>query len=128
LDEVISLGLKVQFTELDITIRLPQPRPEAGAPPATPVPDEGFTPELEQKQIEQYKMAFDIFRQYRKSITGVTFWNVSDKSSWLDGRGGGLTGGAAAGANTPRVRRKAYPLLFDVNGQRKKAYWAVVNF
>lgn len=126
LDEVTSLGLKVQFTELDITVRLPGSTP-AGAT-APPAPDMGYTPELEAKQIAQYKMAFDIFRQYKKFITNVTFWNVSDRSSWLDWRGGGLTGGAGAGANTPRVIRKAYPLLFDENRQRKKAYWAVVNF
>jgi endo-1,4-beta-xylanase len=72
-------------------------------------------------------MAFDIFRQYKKSITGVTFWNVSDGYSWLDRRGGGLTGGAAAtGATTQTL--KAFPLLFDVNRQRKKAYWSVVDF
>ncbi|HEY0245120.1 MAG TPA: endo-1,4-beta-xylanase [Mucilaginibacter sp.] len=132
LDEVISLGLKVQFTELDITIRLPQPRPAPGTAPVVdatvPTPDPGYTPELEAKQIAQYKMAFDIFREYKKSITGVTFWNVSDRYSWLDSRGGGLAGGAAASANAPRVVRKAYPLLFDENLQRKKAYWSVVNF
>ncbi|MDB5109677.1 MAG: endo,4-beta-xylanase, partial [Mucilaginibacter sp.] len=130
LDEVTSLGLKVQFTELDITIRLPQPRPAPGTVPvpATPAPDPGYTPELEAKQIAQYKMAFDIFREYKKSITGVTFWNVSDRYSWLDNRGGGLAGGAAAGAGASRVVRKAYPLLFDENLQRKKAYWSVVNF
>ncbi|MDP9079906.1 MAG: endo-1,4-beta-xylanase [Bacteroidota bacterium] len=132
LDEVTSLGLKVQFTELDITIRLPQRSPAPGitlsATATPPTPDPGYTPELEAKQIAQYKMAFDIFRQYKKFIKGVTFWNVSDRSSWLDGRGGGLMGGAAAGANTPRVVRKAYPLLFDENRQRKKAYRAVVNF
>ncbi len=130
LDEVTSLGLKVQFTELDITVRLPQQRPSPGtaSSAATIPPDSGYTPELEAKQIAQYKMAFDIFRRYRKFITSVTFWNVSDRSSWLDWRGGGLTGGAAAGANTQRVIRKAYPLLFDENRQRKKAYWSVVNF
>ena len=132
LDEVTSLGLKVQFTEMDITIRLPKPSPAPGTAPAvagaTPTPDPGYTPEVEAKQVAQYKMAFDIFRQYRKYITNVTFWNVSDRSSWLDGRGGGLMGGAAAGANTPRVIRKAYPLLFDENRQRKKAYQAIVNF
>ncbi|MCR8556500.1 endo-1,4-beta-xylanase [Mucilaginibacter sp. BJC16-A38] len=129
LDEVTSLGLKVQFTEMDITIRLPKPNPASGTmPAATAVPDSGYTPLAEAKQIAQYKMAFDIFRKYKRFITGVTFWNVSDRSSWLDGRGGGLMGGAAAGANTPRVVRKAYPLLFDENRQRKKAYWAVVNF
>lgn len=128
LDEVTSLGLKVQFTELDITVRLPGSTPAGGTAAATPAPDMGYTPELEAKQIAQYKMAFDIFRQYKKFITNVTFWNVSDRSSWLDWRGGGLTGGAGAGVNTPRVIRKAYPLLFDENRQRKKAYWAVVNF
>ncbi|MEO6851146.1 MAG: endo-1,4-beta-xylanase, partial [Mucilaginibacter sp.] len=30
LDEVIALGLKVQFTELDITVRLPRPTPAPG--------------------------------------------------------------------------------------------------
>ena len=130
LDEVTSLGLKVQFTELDITVRTPQPRPAPGSAPVatTPAPDPGYTPELEVKQIAQYKMAFDIFREYRKYITCVTFWNVSDRYSWLDSRGGGLLGGAAAGQTTTRVVRKAYPLLFDENRQRKKAYSAVVDF
>jgi endo-1,4-beta-xylanase len=132
LDEVTSLGLKVQFTEMDITIRLPKPNPAActtaAVAGATQTPDPGYTPELEAKQVAQYKMAFDIIRRYKQFITNVTFWNVSDRSSWLDGRGGGVVGGAAAGANTPRVVRKAYPLLFDGNRQRKKAYQAVVNF
>ena len=132
LDEVTSLGLKVQFTELDITIRVPHPAPAPGTAPhaATTPPgtDTGYTPELEARQIAQYKMAFDIFRQYKKFITNVTFWNVSDRYSWLDGRGGGLMGGAAAGLNAPRAVIKAYPLLFDENRQRKNAYWAVVNF
>jgi len=130
IDEVTGLGLKVQFTEMDITIRLPRPRPMPGgvAVTAPAPPDSGYTAEAENKQIAKYKMAFDIFRQYKKSITGVTFWNVSDRYSWLDSRGGGLAGGAAAGASTPRVVRKAYPLLFDENRQRKKAYWSVVQF
>ena len=128
LDEFTSLGLKVQFTELDITIRLPQPRPAPGSTPAPQVPDSGYTAQAEARQVAQYKMVFDIFREYRKSITSVTFWNVSDRTSWLDGRGGGLAGGAAASINGPRVVRKAYPLLFDVDRQRKKAYQAVVDF
>lgn len=128
LDEFTSLGLKIQITELDITIRLPQPRPVPGSVPAPQVPDSGYTPQAEARQVAQYKMAFDIFREYKKWITNVTFWNVSDRFSWLDGRGGGLAGGAAANNNTPKVMRKAYPLLFDENRQRKKAYQAVVDF
>ncbi len=134
LDQIISLGLDVQFTEVDVDVRVPQ-RP-SGPPPsgaasaatrpvaATPDVDPGYTPEIEARQVAQYKMIFDILKEYKKHISSVTFWNVSDRSSWLDGRG---TGGAAASQTAPRIVRKAYPLLFDVNGQRKKAYWAVVN-
>jgi len=128
LDEFTSLGLKIQFTELDITIRQPRPRPAPGSAPIAQIPDSGYTATAEAKQVAQYKMVFDIFRQYRKSITGVTFWNLSDRSSWLDARGGGLAGGAAASNNGPMIIRKAYPLLFDESLQRKKAYQAVVDF
>lgn len=131
LDEVTGLGLKVQITELDITIRLPRPTPAPGALPdtaAVQMRDQGYTPEAEARQVSQYTMAFNIFREYKRFITSVTFWNVSDRYSWLDTRGGGLAGGAAASINTPRVHRKAYPLLFDENRQRKKAYWSVINF
>ena len=73
-----------------------------------------FTSEMETKQIAQYKMAFKVFREYKEKITAVTFWNVSDKSSWLD--------------NFPVRGRKNYPLLFDQNLQPKKVYWEVVRF
>jgi endo-1,4-beta-xylanase len=128
LDQYTSLGLKIQITELDITIRTFRPRPAPGTTPPPLPADDGLTPELAQKQADQYKMVFDIFREYKKVITNVTFWNVSDKYSWLDFRGGGLAGGAAAGETTSRTVRKAYPLLFDENLQPKKAYWSVVNF
>jgi endo-1,4-beta-xylanase len=131
LNEITSLGLDVQFTELDIDVRVPaaltpNAAPAAGAttaPKAAPV-DPGYTPELETLQIAQYKKMFDIMKEYKKHISSVTFWNVTDKSSWLDGR---AQGGGAATSTAGRIPRKAYPLLFDVTGQRKKAYWAVVN-
>ncbi|GAB2980406.1 hypothetical protein GCM10027049_14830 [Mucilaginibacter puniceus] len=129
LDEIISLGLDVQFTELDIDIRVPAALDPAGAiiPAAgattTPV-DPGYTAELEALQVAQYKKMFDVMKEYKKHISSVTFWNVTDRSSWLDGR---AQGGGAATATAGRIPRKAYPLLFDVDGNRKKAYWAVVN-
>ena len=58
-------------------------------------------------------MIFRVFRDYKNVISGVTFWNVSDKSSWLD--------------NFPVTGRKNYPLLFDRNYQPKPAYQAVVE-
>ena len=105
-----SLGLKVQVTELDISVY-------AGGQGGQLVQGQrrdsvnAFTPAMEEPQREKYKMAFDVFRQYRNNITGITFWNLYDRYTWLDGRG-----------------RKNYPLLFDMNRQPKKAYWDVVNF
>jgi endo-1,4-beta-xylanase len=100
IDRFASLGLKVQFTELDVTT--------IGNRSDT---TRAFTPEKEKKQMEFYKMAFKVFREKKSAITGVTFWNISDRGSWLDRNG-----------------RKAYPLLFDTNMKPKKAYWEVVNF
>jgi endo-1,4-beta-xylanase len=120
LDQVVSLGLDIQITELDITVHA---KP-AEIIPGKPLVDPGYTPEAEANQIAKYKMVFDIFRQYKKHINSVTFWNVSDRGSWLDGRAGGSAGDPIP---SPPVQLKAYPLLFDVAGQRKKAYWAVVN-
>jgi endo-1,4-beta-xylanase len=119
-----SLGLKIQITELDITVRDRSTKPVN----TTLAVNSGLTPALAQKQADRYKEIFDIFREYKKVITGVTFWNVSDRYSWLDSRGGGLAGGAAAGEPANRTVRKAYPLLFDENLQPKKAFWSVVNF
>lgn len=100
IDKFASLGLDVQITELDITVNLGREDP-----------DSTFTAEREQKQIDQYKMVFNVFREKKDNITGITFWNVSDRGSWLDRRG-----------------KKAYPLLFDENLKPKKAFWEVVNF
>ena len=109
IERYASLGLKVQFTEVDMSVYPWEKERRQKRPTDVDV----LTPELEQKQIDQYKMVFKVFQDYRKVITGVTFWNVSDKYTWLD--------------TYPVPGRKNYPLLFDVNHQRKKAYWAVVN-
>ena len=57
---------------------------------------------------------FTVLRENRNIITGVTFWNVSDKDTWLD--------------HYPVEGRRNYPLLFDQYLQPKKAYLEVVNF
>ncbi|WPU95246.1 endo-1,4-beta-xylanase [Mucilaginibacter sabulilitoris] len=105
-----SLGLKVQITELDISV-YPW---EKNHRTLRPGEDTSYSPEREQKQADQYDMVFKVFRKYKKYITGVTFWNVSDRYTWLD--------------TYPVEGRKNYPLLFDQNLQPKKAYWRVVNF
>ncbi len=105
-----SLGLKVQITELDVSV-YPWEKEKRSLKPGE---SDAFTPEAEQKQVNKYAEVFKIFRDYKSVISGVTFWNVSDKYSWLD--------------EYPVVGRKNYPLLFDQNYQPKKAYWSVVNF
>ncbi|HEY9533227.1 MAG TPA: endo-1,4-beta-xylanase [Mucilaginibacter sp.] len=99
-----SLGLKVQITELDISVYQND----------KDIDDSDLITERLQKQAEQYAKVFKVFRDYKQYITGVTFWNVSDRHTWLD--------------NFPVRGRKNYPLLFDQNLQPKKAYWGVVNF
>ncbi len=101
IDKFSSLGLKIQITELDVSIYASR----------TDTVGMGFTPEREQKQIDFYKMAFKVFREKKNVITGVTFWNVSDCMSWRD-----------------RRNMKVYPLLFDENLKPKKVFGEVVKF
>ena len=105
-----SLGLELQFTEVDVSVYPKQH--ERSTEPFRGIAE--YTPDMEQKQAAQYKMLFDIFRKHKNVITSVTFWNLSDKSSWLD--------------NFPIPKRKDFPLLFDKDYQPKKAFWEVVKF
>lgn len=105
-----SLGMAVQITELDVSVHAK----EHQARETTFTGKSVFTPELLAKQATQYEMLFNTFRKYKGSITGVTFWNVSDKSTWLD--------------NFPVRGRKDYPLLFDENFQPKPFFNKVVDF
>ena len=110
LDLYSSLGLEVQITEMDVSIypwEKEQRELRAGE-------SDEFTPELQQKQLEAYQMYFSVFRDYKDVLTSVTFWNLSDQYSWLD--------------FYPVTGRKNYPLLFDEDMQRKKAYDKVVDF
>ncbi len=105
-----ALGLKMQITELDISA-YPKEHDSREKRPEDYNTD--FTAEKEQKQLEVYKMCFELFRKYRQQIQAITFWNISDRSSWLD--------------DFPVRNRKDYPLLFDKNLQPKKAFWEIVK-
>lgn len=126
IDKYAALGIKIQITELDVTVRAGKPE---GSDRNTVAPaDSGYTQLMARHQAARYRNIFEIFRKYKNVITGVTFWNVSDRYSWLDSRAGGVAGGAAAGQLHNNIKLKAYPLLFDEHLQRKSAYWSVVNF
>jgi len=106
-----GLRLKLQITELDISVYPKEHQRRERRPEDA---DDAFTTQREQPQLEEYKMVFELFRKYKTHISGVTFWNVSDRHTWLD--------------NFPVTGRKDYPLLFDKDLQPKKAWWEVVNF
>jgi hypothetical protein len=56
----------------------------------------------------QYADLFKLFRKYKDVITNVTFWNLSDRDSWL-------------GQNN-------YPLPFDKDYKPKRVYRIIKNF
>ena len=106
-----QLGVELHITELDISV---YPK-EHGRRDRKPEDyNTEFTAEKEQKQIEAYRMCFEMFRKHKDAIGSVTFWNISDRHSWLD--------------NFPVRGRKDYPLLFDKDLKPKKAYHEVVKF
>ena len=110
IEKYASLGLKLHFTEVDMSIYpwelVPRNKREGE--------NETFTVELAKQQADKYEMVFRVFRQYKTVIENVTFWNVSDRYTWLD--------------DYPVRGRKNYPLLFDAKLNPKPAYWKVVNF
>jgi endo-1,4-beta-xylanase len=106
-----SLGLKIQVTELDISV---YPKEHNARERKASDYDTAFSAEKEARQIEVYKMCFRLFRKYKKVFSGITFWNISDRHSWLD--------------DFPVRGRKDYPLLFDRDLKPKKVFWEVVKF
>lgn len=104
-----SLGLEVQVTELDISLYIPGMTYNQ----STFYTAATFTDDLKAKQAARYREFFELFREYRTVITGVTFWGIADDNTWLSEFSSG---------------RKDFPLLFDVNHDPKPAYDAVVGF
>ena len=111
LSDFSKTGLQLQVTELDMSV---YPKEHSARQWKASDADTVYTDAKEVKQAEIYGMWFRLFRKYRKHISAVTFWNISDKASWLD--------------NFPVKNRKDHPLLFDKNLQPKAAYWEVTKF
>lgn len=111
IEKFSSLGVKLQITEFDISVYPKEHYRRERRPEDS---NDSFSAGQEAKQVAMYKMCFSLFRKYKKFFSGITFWNISDRRSWLD--------------NFPVNGRKDYPLLFDKNLAPKKAYWEVVKF
>ena len=118
-----DLGVKVMFTELDISV-LPNPWEVVGAgveqnfdqfigdPKMNPYPE--ILPDyMLQKQAKRYEDIFKLFLKHEDKISRVTFWGVTDKTSWLN--------------DWPIKGRTNYPLLFDRSYQSKEAYQSILD-
>ncbi|MCU0470229.1 MAG: endo-1,4-beta-xylanase [Arcicella sp.] len=118
--EFSNLGVKVAFTELDLTV-LPNPWDLKGAdinqnfegnPQMNPYIN-GLPDSVGVVLAEKYEQLFKLFLKHKDKISRVTFWGVNDGHSWLNG--------------FPIRNRTNYPLLFDRNFQPKLAYQSVIN-
>ncbi|SDW70671.1 endo-1,4-beta-xylanase [Lutibacter oricola] len=118
-----ELGLKVSFTELDVTV-LPNPWDLNGAAVEQSYEQyEGdikmdpyrskFPLEMQKKLAKRYQDIFNLLLKHQDKISRVTFWGVNDGSSWLN--------------NWPINGRTNHPLLFDRQFQPKEAYNTLLN-
>jgi endo-1,4-beta-xylanase len=117
--EFSALGLKVSFTELDLTA-LPNPWDLVGAevsqnfegsPYMNPYP-QGLPDSMQMKLAKGYSDLFKLFIKYKSNIERVTFWGVNDGQSWLNG--------------WPIKNRTNYPLFFDRDFKPKLAFHRVM--
>jgi len=118
--EYSALGLKVAFTELDITV-LPNPWDLKGADvnqnfegseKMNPYP-KALPDSIQNKLAERYASIFKLFLKHKDKISRVTFWGVHDGQSWLN--------------DWPIKGRTNYPLPFDKDLKHKKAYDSILK-
>jgi endo-1,4-beta-xylanase len=115
-----QLGLKVNITELDITV-LPSNTAQPTAEVTTKVSSRpglnpyttGLPDSVQKALANRYADLYRVFVKHRHSIDRVTFWGVTDADSWKN--------------NWPAKGRTDYPLLFDRKGAPKPAFYAVLD-
>jgi endo-1,4-beta-xylanase len=113
-------GIEVVFTELDVDV-LPSAwgrtsadisETENGGDELNPY-KECLPEEVDEAVAARWAELFAVFTAYSDVISGITFWGVSDKHSWLN--------------NWPVDGRTNYPLLFDRKYRAKSNYRSVIE-
>jgi endo-1,4-beta-xylanase len=100
-----SLGLKLQVTELDVSVfEFDDRRTDLTAP----------APEMLELQAERYSQIFRLFREYKDVLTAVTFWGAADDYTWLD--------------DFPVRGRKNWPFVFDEAHCPKESFHRISSF
>ncbi|MBN2262442.1 MAG: endo-1,4-beta-xylanase [Prolixibacteraceae bacterium] len=115
-----GLGVKVMFTELDITVL---PWPDMGVSAEVSLSHEfqaefnpyaeGMTPEADEALNQRFVDIFALFIKHSDKISRVTLWGVADHHSWRN--------------NWPIRGRTDYPLLFDRNYENKPAVDKIIE-
>ena len=117
--EFSALGVKVMFTELDISV-LPDPGHANGAdinrniafntalnPYVNGLPDS-----MQSRLAGSYEELFRLFLKHKDKIGRITFWGVNDRYSWLN--------------NWPVRGRTNHAMLFDRQFGPKPAFYKVI--
>jgi endo-1,4-beta-xylanase len=109
IDMFSKLGLKVQITELDVSVyKFRDPKhPDANKS------DDAYTDARKQKQADMFEMVMRVCRRNAGKITGVTFWGTSD---------------ARKNYRTVRIGKMDYPFIFDEFMKPKPFFNRIVNF
>ena len=103
IEKYASLVKHIHITELDI-----RANEEMGGQLQFSRQGVEIKPYIQTLHANQYNQLFKTLRKHKDVIDVVTFWNLSDRDSW--------------------VGTSNYPLLFDKNLKPKKAYYAVRDF
>ena len=114
-----STGLQVHFTELDIDV-LPYDWGRTAEISTNVEYRESLNPyvdglpkDVNDKLTKRYEEMFKLFLKHRDNIDRITFWGVSDDTSWKN--------------NFPMRGRTNYPMLWDRQRKPKDAYFAVTG-
>ena len=117
---ITSIGLKTQFTELDLSV-LPSPWGFSGAEVSSdfeyrkkmdPYPD-ALPASVQQRADDFWVSFFEMLLPYKDSILRMGFWNVNDGNSWRNG--------------FPIKGRTDYATLFDRQNQPKPAVQRLID-
>jgi endo-1,4-beta-xylanase len=109
IDMFVGLGLKVQVTELDVSVYNYRDKNGLDANKL----DDAYTDSRKKSQENFYKMLFEVYRKNKSVITGVTFWGSNDMRQ---------------NYRTNRIGKMDYPFLFDEFMQPKPVYNKIINF
>jgi endo-1,4-beta-xylanase len=109
IDMFSKLGLKIQITELDVSVYKFRDTKHPDADKT----DDAYTDARQQKQSDLYEMVMRVARRNAGKVTGVTFWGTSD---------------ARRNYRTIRIGKMDYPFLFDEFMKPKPAFYRVVDF